>query len=64
MKLKDMLLYADALFIKSMIGNSKYYDEYNSHLLSAQFKEDEVIDFEIKNLMGAKTLIVKLAHWK
>lgn len=64
MKLKDMLLEADALFIKSDIGNSKYYDEWNSDRLTAQFKEDQIVEFEIKNLMGVKTLIVKLAHWK
>ena len=64
MKLKDMLTYADALLIKSDIGNNKYYDEWNSHLLSAQFKEDTVTEFELTTLMNAKTLIVKLANWK
>ena len=64
MKLKDMLLEADALFIKSDIGNSKYYDEWNSDRLTAQFKEDQIVKFEIRNLMGVKTLIVKLANWR
>ena len=64
MKLKDMLLEADALFIKSDIGNSRYYDEWNSDMLTAQFKEDQIVKFEIKNLMGVRTLIVKLAHWR
>lgn len=64
MKLKDLLLYADALLITSDIGNSKYYDEWNSHLLSSQFKEDTVKEFELKTLMNTKTLIVKLEHWQ
>ena len=64
MKLKDLLLYADALLIKSEKGNSKYYDEWNSHLLTGQFKEDTVKEFELTTLMNTKTLIVKLEHWK
>lgn len=64
MKLKDLLLYADALLITSEKGNSKYYDEWNSHLLTAQFKEDTVKEFELTTLMNTKTLIVKLEHWQ
>lgn len=64
MKLKDMLLKADALFIKSDIGNTRYYDEWNSDKLTAQFKEDRIVKYEIVNLMGVKTLIVKLANWR
>lgn len=64
MKLKDVLLEADALFIKSDIGNSKYYDEWNSDRLTAQFKEDRIVKYEIKHLMGVRTLIVKLENWR
>ena len=67
MKLKDMITAMDGsieqIFIKSEIGNSRFYDEYNIDTLTAQFREDTVKFFDVKELMHRRTLIVKLNHW-